>query len=134
MGIFIVLYLILIVLVIAGMWKTFTKAGQPGWAAIVPIYNMIVILEIAGKPTWWILLYFVPIANIIIPIIVSIAVAENFGKSVGFGIGLAFLGPIFYAILGFGDAQYTGGIATASSPLAPPAGGPPTGAAPPPVV
>ncbi len=123
MGIFIVLYLILIVLAIAGMWKTFVKAGQPGWAAIVPIYNMIVVLEIAGKPTWWLLLYFVPVANIIIPIIVSIAIAENFGKSTGFGIGLAFLSPIFYAILGFGDAQYTGGVAPA--PAAAPAGSAP---------
>lgn len=131
--IFVVLYLAVIVFAIAGMWKTFTKAGKPGWAAIIPIYNIVVILEIAGKPTWWVLLWiFVPIANIVIPIIAFIAVAEKFGKSTGFGIGLAFLGPIFFPILGFGDAKYTGGVATASSPLAPPAGGPPTGAAPPP--
>ncbi|MDY7011868.1 MAG: DUF5684 domain-containing protein [Planctomycetota bacterium] len=122
MEIYVVLYLILIVLSIAGMWKTFTKAGQPGWASIIPIYNIIILLEIAGKPTWWILLWmFVPVVNLVVAIIVSIAIAENFGKGAGFGVGLAFLAPIFYAILGFGDAQYTGGVATPSSP--PPAPG-----------
>ena len=127
MEIFIVLYLIVIVLTIAGMWKTFTKAGKPGWAAIIPIYNIVIIMEIAGKPTWWVLLWmFVPVVGLVIAIIASIAVAENFGKSAAFGIGLVFLWPIFYAILGFGDAKYIGGVATASSPLAPPAGGPPT--------
>lgn len=94
------------VVVLAGFWKVFTKAGKPGWAVLVPIYNMIVMLEIAGKPTWWILLMFIPVANLIVSILVSIALAEAFGKTAGFGIGLAFLGPIFYPILGFGSAQY----------------------------
>ena len=120
-----VIYMILVVLVIAGMWKAFVKAGQPGWAAIIPIYNAIVILEIAGKPTWWFILYFVPVANLVVSIIVSIAVAENFGKSTGFGIGLAFLGFIFFPILGFGDAKYTGGVAPALAAA-------PAGSAPPP--
>ena len=101
-------YLAIAILIIVGMWKVFTKAGQPGWASIIPIYNLIVMLQISDKPIWWIILYFVPIANIIIPILVSIAIAEKFGKGAGFGIGLAFLPFIFYPILGFGDAQYTG--------------------------
>ena len=98
----------LTVLVIAGLWKVFTKAGEPGWASIVPIYNVIVLLRIADKPWWWILLLLIPIVNIVISIIVSIEIAHNFGKGTGFGLGLAFLGVIFYPILGFGDAQYRG--------------------------
>ena len=93
---------------IACAWRIFTKAGEPGWAAIVPIYNLIVILKIAGKPGWWFLLYFIPLVNIVIGIIVMIALAERFGKTAGFGIGLALLSPIFMPILAFGDAQYLG--------------------------
>ena len=98
--------LAIMVLVIAGIWKVFTKAGKPGWAAIVPIYNIICLLDIAGKPAWWFVLMLIPIVNFIVAIIVSISVAQNFGKSTGFGIGLALLGPIFYPLLGFSDAQY----------------------------
>lgn len=100
--------LAIIVAIIAGFWKVFAKAGKPGWAAIIPIYNIIVLLEIAGKPLWWILLFLIPIVNLIMAILVGIAVARNFGKSDGFGIGLALLGFIFYPILGFGSAQYQG--------------------------
>ncbi|HXE42330.1 MAG TPA: DUF5684 domain-containing protein [Candidatus Baltobacteraceae bacterium] len=100
--------LVIIVAVIAGFWKVFVKAGKPGWAAIVPIYNVIVLLQIANKPLWWIILFFIPIVNLVMAILVGIAVAKNFGKSEAFGIGLALLGFIFYPILGFGDAQYQG--------------------------
>jgi len=86
-----------------------TKAGEPGWAVLVPIYNIIVLLKIAGKPTWWFLLFLVPVVNLVIGIMVAIAVAENFGKSTGFGIGLALLPFVFYPMLGFGDAVYQGG-------------------------
>ena len=106
MGVFMFVYIAVIILMIAGMWKVFTKAGKPGWAAIVPIYNFIVLLEIAGKPVWWIVLLLVPFVNFVILILLGLAVAKNFGKGTGFGLGLAFLGPIFYPILGFGDAQY----------------------------
>jgi hypothetical protein len=94
------------VLVIAGMWKTFTKAGKPGWGAIIPIYNTILMLEIAERPIWWILLLLIPVVNIIVSIVVSIDIAKNFDKGAGFGLGLAFFGFIFYPILGFGSAQY----------------------------
>lgn len=100
--------LAIIFLVIAGVWKTFVKAGQPGWAAIVPIYNVFVFLKIAGKPAWWILLLIIPFVNIVIGIIVAIEFAKAFGKGTGFGIGLALLGAIFYPILGFGSATYQG--------------------------
>ncbi|MCP4172797.1 MAG: signal peptidase I [Fuerstiella sp.] len=103
-----VVWLALVIVIIAGLWKTFDKAGEPGWACIIPFYNVVVLLRIAGKPLWWILLMLVPVANLFVTILMSIAVAENFGKSAGFGIGLAFLGPIFYPILGFGDARFQG--------------------------
>lgn len=103
-----ILMLGLVIVAIAGMWQTFTKAGQPGWAVLIPFYNMIVLLQIAGKPIWWILLMFIPIVGLIVSIIVMLAVAENFGRSALFGLGLAFLGFIFFPVLGFGDAQYRG--------------------------
>ncbi|MFA6957466.1 MAG: DUF5684 domain-containing protein [Thermoanaerobaculia bacterium] len=99
---------IVLVAVIAGLWKVFVKAGKPGWAAIVPIYNIIVMLEIVGKPIWWIVLMLIPIVNIVVAIIVSIALAEKFGKSAAYGIGIALLGFIFIPMLGFGDARYQG--------------------------
>ena len=91
---------------IVTMWKLFEKAGEPGWAAIVPIYNAIILLKIAGKPGWWILLFFIPIVNVIIYIIAMISLAENFGKGGGFAMGLIFFTIIFYAILAFSDAEY----------------------------
>jgi hypothetical protein len=66
----------------------------------------VLVLKIAGKPLWWILLLLIPFVGIVIAIIVTIEVAKNFGKGTGFGLGLAFLGFIFYPILGFGDAKY----------------------------
>ena len=104
----IAVYLALVVLAIAGLWKAFTKAGEPGWAAIVPIYNLIVMCKVGGKPIWWFILMFIPLVGLVIFIILSIAIAEKFGKGAGFGIGLFFLPFIFYPILGFGDATYIG--------------------------
>ena len=94
------------VVVIAGWWNVFTKAGAPGWAAIIPIYNMVVLLQIAGRPIWWILLMLIPIVGIVVQVIMCIDIARNFGKGTGFGLGLAFLGFLFFPILGFGDAEY----------------------------
>ncbi|MCP5106243.1 MAG: signal peptidase I [bacterium] len=103
-----VFYLAIIIFMLISMWKVFEKAGQPGWAVIIPIYNIIVLLKIAKKELWWIILLFIPFVNIIILILVYIAVAENFGKSQLFGLGLAFFGIIFFPILAFGDAKYVG--------------------------
>ena len=94
------------VLIVVALWKVYEKAGKPGWAALIPFYNAYVLIRIAGRPGWWLLLYFVPLANIVIAIIVAIDVAKAFGKGTGFGVGLAFLAFIFYPILGFGDATY----------------------------
>jgi hypothetical protein len=106
--VFLVVYLGIIVLAIAGLWATFTKAGKPGWACIIPIYNVIVLLEIVGRPIWWFLLFFIPLVNLIIAILVNLDLAKAFGKGAGFGLGLIFLPFIFYPILGFGDARYQG--------------------------
>jgi hypothetical protein len=99
-------YLVVILLIVISMWKIFVKAGKPGWAAIVPIYNLIVILEIAGKPIWWFILLLIPFVNIIVLIMVLIAFAKNFGKGAGFAIGMLILPFIFYPMLAFGDAKY----------------------------
>lgn len=104
----ILIYLAILIFIVAALWKVFEKAGKPGWAAIVPIYNIIVMLEIIGRPLWWIVLLLIPIVNFVVAIIVYIDLAKSFGKGVGFGIGLLFLGIIFFPILGFGDAQYEG--------------------------
>jgi len=105
-GVFGIIWLVCVVVLIVAMWKVFTKAGKPGWAALIPIYNIIVLLEIAGKPLWWIILFLIPLVNFIAWILVSIAVAEKFGKGTGFGLGLAFLPFIFLLVLGLGSAQY----------------------------
>jgi len=94
------------VLMIASMWKIFTKAGQPGWAAIIPIYNIVVLLQVVKKPVWWILLMLIPLVNFIILILVFVELAKVFGKGAGFGVGLILLGFIFMPMLAFGDAQY----------------------------
>jgi len=102
------IYLAIIVLMIVSIWKIFVKAGKPGWAAIIPIYNIIVLLEIVGRPIWWIVLLLIPIVNFVILIILSLDLAVCFGKSKGWGFGmLVILGIIGYPILAFGDATYT---------------------------
>lgn len=108
-----IVYLAFIVLIVASMWKLFVKAGKPGWAAIVPIYNIIVLLEVIGRPVWWIVLFLIPFVNMIVGIIASIDLAKSFGKGTGFGLGLIFLGPIFLPMLAFGSAQYRGPAAQA---------------------
>jgi hypothetical protein len=95
-----------IVLMLAAMWKIFAKAGQPGWAAIIPIYNWIVWCKIVGRPAWWVLLLLICFP--IFFIILSIDLAKSFGKGVGFAVGLILLSIIFFPILGFGSATYQG--------------------------
>ena len=109
MALAIVFVIALVVFIYAAYWKTFVKAGREGWEAIIPVYNMYVLCKIADRPGWWLVLMFIPLVNLVIIIIVSIDIANNFGKSTGFGLGLAFLSFIFFPILGFGDAVYKGG-------------------------
>lgn len=111
---------------IIGMWKMFTKAGEEGWKAIIPVYNVYTLCKIIGVSPWWILIIFgagvlsaIPILGILIGlaetvasiyfgILVAKSTANAFGKDTGFAVGLYFLGPIFYCILGFGKAKYEG--------------------------
>ena len=104
--------LLIALLLIVAMWKVFTKAGQPGWASIIPIYNLYVWCKIVGRPWWWILLMLIPLVNFIILIILFIDLAKSFGKGIGFAIGLILLSIIFFPILGFGSATYQGPSAT----------------------
>ncbi len=104
----IILCLAIMVFMIASVWKVFVKAGKPGWAVLIPIYNFIVLIEIVGKPTWWVILLFVTFVNYIILIWITNLLSKSFGKDVGFTLGLLFLGFIFYPVLGFGSAEYQG--------------------------
>ena len=108
--------LLIALLIIVAMWKVFTKAGQPGWASIIPIYNLYIWCKIVGRPAWWIILMLIPFVNFIVGIILCIDLAKSFGKGAGFGIGLALLGIIFFPILGFGSAQYQGPTAGSTAP------------------
>ena len=103
-----VIGLLFVIIGIVSMWKLFTKAGQPGWASIIPIYNLYILCKISGKPGWWLILMFIPFVNFIILILLFLGLAKSFGKGAGFGLGLVFLGIIFLPILAFGDARYQG--------------------------
>ncbi|MEZ3172546.1 DUF5684 domain-containing protein [Halorubrum sp. RMP-47] len=107
----------LTILIFAGFWKMFEKAGKPGWAGIIPIYNLYVLVKISGNAWYWFALFFVPVINFFATLKVSIDIAGKFNKGILFGLGLTFLSFIFYPLLGFGGYQYndattsTGGIA-----------------------
>jgi hypothetical protein len=108
-GIIWLVSIVFLVIMIVAMWKVFVKAGKPGWASIIPIYNIIVMLEIIGRPIWWIVLFLIPLVNIVISIMVMLDMAKAFGKSVVFAIfGLILFSPIGWLMLGFGKAEYVG--------------------------
>ena len=92
------------------MWKVFKKAGKPGWASIIPIYNIYTMIQIAKLPTYYLLLFIIPIANIYAIFKIYIELAHKFNKSTGFGVGLIFLSVIFFPMLAFGDATYEDSI------------------------
>ena len=108
-----ILWAVVLLFFIAVGWKIFTKAGQPGWAILVPIYNIIVLLKIVGREWWCVLLMLIPFVGVIVWIIVSLDLAKSFGRGVGFAIGLILLAPIFGLILGFGSDTYRGPAAKA---------------------
>ena len=94
--------------IVAAQWRLFTKARKPGWASLVPIYNIIVWQQISGKPVWWLLLYFVPVVNLVVAVLTIFGIANNFGKGLGFGFGLLLAPFFFLPLLAFGDAVYVG--------------------------
>ncbi len=102
-----VVWLAVVIFLVAAMWKVYVKAGKPGWAVLVPFYNIYVLLEIVGRPGWWLVLMLIPIVNIIIAIITTVDLAKRFSKGAGFAAGLIFLPFICYPMLGFGDSKYT---------------------------
>jgi hypothetical protein len=108
LAVLIAVWLALVVFYVACQWKVFAKAGQPGWAAIVPFYNTYIYLKIAERPGWWILLLFIPIVNIVIWIIATVDFVKAYGKGAGFAVGMIFLAPIFLPMLAFGSARYVG--------------------------
>lgn len=103
-----ILSLAIAVLAIVALWKIFEKAGEPGWAAIIPFYNLYVLFKITWGSGWKFLLLLIPIANIVILIITMVKLAKAFGKSGGFAVGLIFLSVIFYCILAFDQSKYLG--------------------------
>ena len=117
--IFLLIYLIIIFVIVAviviARWKVYEKAGKPGWASIVPIYNILVLLEIAEKPSWWVILHFIPIANLIAGILVNIEIAKKFGQETVFGVGLSFLPIIFWPMLAFGSYKFVGSVAVSNT-------------------
>lgn len=105
---FILIMLAIMVFLFAAMWKIYVKAGQEGWAAIVPIYNTYILLKIVGKPGWWLLMMFIPLVNIVYAVWTYNMLSKSFGKDEAFTVGLLLAGIVFIPILGFGDAKYLG--------------------------
>ena len=105
-GVGLLIWLAVVVLMVAALWKIFEKAGEPGWAAIVPLYNLIILLKIIGKPLWWIVLFVVPCVNIVAAVLLAVELAKAFGKGIGFAIGMVLVPFVFYPVLGFGSAEY----------------------------
>lgn len=116
MAVFWIFYLVFLVVMLVSMWKVYVKAGKPGWASIVPIYNTLVLLEIVGKPWYWILLMLIPIVNLVILVMLYHEVSKAFGKGVGMTLLLIFLPFIGWPMLAFGSATYhkPGGAAPAA--------------------
>jgi Family of unknown function (DUF5684) len=100
--------LIITIIFIVAQWVIFTKAEKPGWASIIPIYNIYVLHQIIGRPAWWLLLYFAPPIAPFVALLSLFELGRAFGKSDGFNIGLALLGFIFIPILAFDNSRYQG--------------------------
>jgi hypothetical protein len=104
----IILICVIALFQIIAQWKVFTKAGQPGWACIIPIYNIYIMTKIAGKPGIWVLWMIIPLVNIVFIIWLYNMISKSFGHDEGFTVGLILLGVIFWPILGFGSSKYQG--------------------------
>jgi hypothetical protein len=99
-----IIQLAIIAAALAGLWKVFEKCGRPGWEALVPFYNLYILTKIVNRPAYWVAICLIPFAALVL----TIDLARLFGKSTGFGVGLGLLGPVFFPILGFGDAKFQG--------------------------
>ena len=114
--VFLIVFIAIFVFYIIAMWRIYEKAGQPGWATIIPFYNTWVLLKIVGRPGWWFILLFIPFVNIVIDIILLNDLSKSFGHGAGFTVGLLFLSIIFFPILAFGDSRYLGPAAMQGIP------------------
>ena len=128
-GAFLLWFLIIYALSVIPYYGIFQKAGRPTWAAFIPIYNLIVLIEVAGKPAWWFLLFLIPFVNIVIFVIVAHHLSMSFGHGGWFTVGLVFLNWIFLMILAFGSSRYLGAGSGPSASI-PPAPSPPPPAPP----
>lgn len=108
LGIFLIPLIVITVILIISHWKIYTKAGKPGWATLIPFYNVIVLLEIIGKPWWWLFLILIPCTSLIFAIWATNLLSKSFGQKEGFTVGLLLLPYVFYPILAFGNYQYLG--------------------------
>jgi hypothetical protein len=106
-GFFFLICSLILILILVSLWKIFVKARKPGWAALVPVYNVVIMLEMAGMPTWYIFLMFIPLVNLVIGLMILVNLTKAFGKSMGFILGMIFLPLIFYPILAFDKSEYT---------------------------
>ncbi len=107
-----IIYLGIIVLLIVSKWKLYEKANQPGWAVFIPVYTTLVMLQIVGKPWWWIFLLMLPFANIVFLVWMTNMLSKSFGKDEAFTAGLVLLPYVFYPILAFSDTKYLGPAGT----------------------
>lgn len=126
-GMFLLWIGVVYALAVIPYWVIFTKAGQPGWPALIPIYSTYVLLKVVGRPGWWLLLFLVPFVNIVIFIVMLNDLSKSFGHGVGFTLGLIFLSLIFVYVLAFGSSTYRGPAGAAAGTAAPPPPPMPTG-------
>ena len=121
LGFFMFIFMISLVFAIITIifeWKVFTKAGKPGWAVLIPVYNLVVMFEIASMPVWNILLLLIPFVNIYILIRMFVNISRNFGKPGMFALGLFFFPVIFWGILAFDNSTYNPVVQEVNSDLA----------------
>ena len=105
-GIWLLIFSLVALFMIVANWRLYKKAGKEGWTSIIPIYNLIVKFEFLDIPLWFIILAFIPAANIAVIVITSLSMAKKFDKDMGFAVGLMILPVVFVPILAFGNAEY----------------------------
>ena len=99
---YLIVFTLILLLMLVSTWMVYEKAGEAGWKSLIPIYNVYILMVIAGKPGWWVLLMLVPVVNLICYFLVMLALADRFGRGAVFGIGLFFLPMVFFPLLAFG--------------------------------